>query len=173
LKQQYKKYRRCIVKHTIAVLVENKAGVLSRISGLFARRGFNIDSLAVGPTEDPLISRITIIVDGDDYMAEQVTKQLNKLIDVLKVRNLAENEITRRELALVKVNVDESKRGEIVDIAKIMGCEIVDISHTTLMIEFDDRPERVDLLIDLLSKYSIAEMARTGTIALQKGQESV
>lgn len=161
------------MKHTIAVLVENKAGVLSRISGLFARRGFNIDSLAVGPTEDPLISRITIIVDGDDYMAEQVTKQLNKLIDVLKVRNLAENEITRRELALVKVNVDESKRGEIVDIAKIMGCEIVDISHTTLMIEFDDRPERVDLLIDLLSKYSIAEMARTGTIALQKGQESV
>jgi acetolactate synthase-1/3 small subunit len=161
------------MKHTIAVLVENKAGVLSRISGLFARRGFNIDSLAVGPTEDPHISRITIIVDGDDYMAEQVTKQLNKLIDVLKVRNLADHEITRRELALVKVKVDESKRGEIVDIAKIMNCEIVDISHTTLMIEFDDRPERVDLLIDLLSKYSILEMARTGTIALQKGHESV
>jgi acetolactate synthase-1/3 small subunit len=161
------------VKHTIAVLVENKAGVLSRISGLFARRGFNIDSLAVGPTENPRISRITIIVDGDDYMAEQVTKQLNKLIDVLKVRNLADSEITRRELALVKVKVDESKRGEIVDIAKIMNCDIVDISHTTLMIEFDDRPERVDLLIDLLSKYSIVEMARTGTIALQKGHESV
>ncbi|MDR1028520.1 MAG: acetolactate synthase small subunit [Clostridiales Family XIII bacterium] len=162
-----------MVKHTIAVLVENKAGVLSRISGLFARRGFNIDSLAVGPTEDPRVSRVTIIVDGDDYMAEQVTKQLNKLIDVLKVRNLADSEITRRELALVKVKVDESKRGEIVDIAKIMNCEIVDISHTTLMIEFDDRPERVDLLIDLLSKYSIVEMARTGTIALQKGKESV
>ncbi|MDR1953370.1 MAG: acetolactate synthase small subunit [Clostridiales Family XIII bacterium] len=161
------------MKHTIAVLVENKAGVLSRISGLFARRGFNIDSLAVGPTDDPHISRITIIVDGDDYMAEQVTKQLNKLIDVLKVRNLADHEITRRELALVKVKVDESKRGEIVDIAKIMNCEIVDISHTTLMIEFDDRPERVDLLIDLLSKYTILEMARTGTIALQKGHESV
>jgi acetolactate synthase-1/3 small subunit len=161
------------VKHTIAVLVENKAGVLSRISGLFARRGFNIDSLAVGPTEDARISRVTIVVDGDDYMAEQVTKQLNKLIDVLKVRNLADSEITRRELALVKVKVDESKRGEIVDIAKIMNCEIVDISHTTLMIEFDDRPERVDLLIDLLSKYSIVEMARTGTIALQKGHGSV
>ncbi|MDR2157250.1 MAG: acetolactate synthase small subunit [Clostridiales Family XIII bacterium] len=161
------------MKHTIAVLVENKAGVLSRISGLFARRGFNIDSLAVGPTEDARISRVTIVVDGDDYMAEQVTKQLNKLIDVLKVRNLADSEITRRELALVKVKVDESKRGEIVDIAKIMNCEIVDISHTTLMIEFDDRPERVDLLIDLLSKYSIVEMARTGTIALQKGHGSV
>lgn len=161
------------MKHNIAVLVENKAGVLSRISGLFARRGFNIDSLAVGPTDDPKISRITIVVDGDDYIAEQVTKQLNKLIDVLKVRNLEEHDITRRELVLIKVEVDESKRGEIVDLAKIMGCEIVDISHTTLMLEFDDRPEKVDLLIELLSKYKILEIARTGTIALQKGSESV
>lgn len=161
------------MKHNIAVLVENKAGVLSRISGLFARRGFNIDSLAVGPTDDPKISRITIVVDGDDYIAEQVTKQLNKLIDVLKVRNLEEHDITRRELVLIKVKVDETKRGEIVDLAKIMGCEIVDISHTTLMLEFDDRPEKVDLLIDLLSKYKILEIARTGTIALQKGSESV
>lgn len=161
------------MKHTIAVLVENKAGVLSRISGLFARRGFNIDSLAVGPTDDPKISRITIIVDGDDYMAEQVTKQLNKLIDVLKVRSLTDNEITVRELVLIKVKVDEKRRGEIVDIAKIMGCEIVDISHTTLMIEFDDRPDRVNLLIDLLSKYNIMEIARTGAIALQKGHECV
>ena len=161
------------MKHTIALLVENKAGVLSRISGLFARRGFNIDSLAVGPTDDPKISRITIIVDGDDYMAEQVTKQLNKLIDVLKVRSLTDNEITVRELVLIKVKVDEKRRGEIVDIAKIMGCEIVDISHTTLMIEFDDRPDRVNLLIDLLSKYNIMEIARTGAIALQKGHECV
>jgi acetolactate synthase-1/3 small subunit len=161
------------MKHTIAVLVENKAGVLARISGLFARRGFNIDSLAVGPTDNPHISRITIVVEGDDYIAEQVTKQLNKLIDVLKVRNLAEDAITRRELVLVKVRIDGSQRGEIIDIAKIMNCEIVDISHTTLMIEFDDRPERVELLIDLLSKYTILEIARTGTIALQKGHESV
>lgn len=161
------------MKHTIAALVENKAGVLSRISGLFARRGFNIDSLAVGPTDDPKISRITIVVDGDDYMAEQVTKQLNKLIDVLKVRTLSDVEVTRRELVLIKVKVNEVKRGEIVDIAKIMGCDIVDISHTTLIIEFNDRPERVELLIDLLSKYTILEMARTGTIALQKGPSCV
>lgn len=161
------------MKHNIAVLVENKAGVLSRISGLFARRGFNIDSLAVGPTEDPKISRITIVVDGDDYVAEQVSKQLNKLIDVLKVRNLEEHDITRRELCLIKIEIDPTRRGEIIDLAKIMDCEIVDISHTTLMLEFDDRPEKVDLLIELLDNYKILEMARTGTIALQKGSGSV
>lgn len=161
------------MKHNIAVLVENKAGVLSRISGLFARRGFNIDSLAVGPTDDPKISRITIVVEGDDYTAEQVVKQLNKLIDVLKVRNLEEHDITRRELCLIKIEIDETKRGEIIDLAKIMNCEIVDISHTTLMLEFDDRPEKVDLLIELLENYKILEMARTGTIALQKGSGSV
>jgi acetolactate synthase-1/3 small subunit len=157
------------MKHTIAALVENKAGVLSRISGLFARRGFNIDSLAVGPTDDPKISRMTIIVNGDDYMAEQVTKQLNKLIDVLKVRDLSDGEMTSRELLLVKIKVDEKKRGEIIDIAKIMDCEIVDISHTTLMVEFNGLPGKVDLLIDLLAKYQILEIARTGTIALQNG----
>lgn len=161
------------MKHTIAVLVENKSGVLSRISGLFARRGFNIDSLAVGPTDDPKISRITIVVDGDDYMAEQVTKQLNKLIDVLKVRELTDVEVTRRELVLIKVKVNETKRGEIVDIAKIMGCEIVDLSHTSLIVECNDRPERIEVLIDLLSKYTIMEMVRTGTIALQKGPSCV
>ena len=161
------------MKHTIAALVENKAGVLSRISGLFARRGFNIDSLAVGPTDDPMISRITIVVDGDDYMAEQVTKQLNKLIDVFKVRTLTDIDVTRRELVLIKIKVNDTKRGEIVDIAKIMGCDIVDISHTSLTIEFNDRPERVELLIDLLSKYKILEIARTGTIALQKGPSCV
>lgn len=161
------------MKHTIAALVEDKAGVLARIAGLFARRGFNIESLAVGPTNDAGLSRITIVVNGDDYIAEQVTKQLNKLIDVLKVRNLEDKEITRRELVLVKVKVNEAKRGEIVDIAKIMGCDIVDISHTTLMVEFSNRPEQVDLLVDLLSSYNIQEIARTGTIALQKGKESV
>ncbi|MDR3294510.1 MAG: acetolactate synthase small subunit [Clostridiales Family XIII bacterium] len=161
------------MKHTIAVLVENKAGVLSRISGLFARRGFNIDSLAVGPTDDPHISRVTIVVNGDDYTAEQVTKQLNKLIDILKVRKLDDADAVRRELLLVKVKLSESQRGEIVDIAKIMNCEIVDISHTTLMLEHNDRPEKIDLLIELLSKYQILEIARTGTIALQQGADSV
>jgi acetolactate synthase-1/3 small subunit len=161
------------MKHTIAVLVENKAGVLSRITGLFARRGFNIDSLAVGPTDDLKISRVTIVVDGDDYTAEQVTKQLNKLIDVLKVRNLQNADIIRRELLLIKVKLSESQRSEIIDIAKSMDCEIVDISHTTLTLENSDRPEKIDLLIDLLSKYHILEITRTGTIALQRGADSV
>lgn len=161
------------MKHTISVLVENKAGVLSRISGLFARRGFNIDSLAVGTTEDKDISRITLLVDGDDYIAEQVTKQLNKQIDVLKVRKLNQDEITRRELVLVKVKMSVAQRGEIIDIVKIMDGEIVDISHTTLTVEMSDKPEKIDLLIELLSHYNIVEVARTGTIALQKGAEIV
>lgn len=161
------------MKHTISVLVENKAGVLARISGLFARRGFNIDSLAVGTTEDKNISRITLLVDGDDYIAEQVTKQLNKQIDVIKVRKLKQDEITRRELVLVKVKMSVAQRGEIIDIVKIMQGEIVDISHTTLTVEMSDKPEKIDLLIELLSHYNIVEVARTGTIALQKGAEIV
>lgn len=161
------------MKHTISVLVENKAGVLSRISGLFARRGFNIDSLAVGTTEDKRISRVTLLVDGDEYTAEQVTKQLNKQIDVLKVRKLKQDEITRRELALVKVKMSAAQRSEIIDIVKIMEGKIVDISHTTLTVEMCDRPEKIDLLIDLLSHYNIQEVARTGTVALQKGAEIV
>lgn len=161
------------MKHTISVLVENKAGVLSRISGLFARRGFNIDSLAVGTTEDKNISRITLLVDGDDYIAEQVTKQLNKQIDVIKVRKLDQEEITKRELVLVKVKMSVAQRGEIIDIVKIMQGEIVDISHTTMTVEMSDKPEKIDLLIELLSHYNIVEVARTGTIALQKGAEIV
>ena len=161
------------MKHTIAVLVENKAGVLARISGLFARRGFNIDSLAVGVTDDDTISRITIVVDGDDYIADQVTKQLSKLVDVIKVKLLDESNIVRRDLVLVKIQINPSQRSEVVDIARIMGSEIVDISHTTLTIEFDDRPEKVDLLTDLLSAYTILEIVRTGSIALQKGSGSV
>lgn len=161
------------MKHTISVLVENKAGVLSRISGLFARRGFNIDSLAVGPTEDKNISRITLLVEGDDYIAEQVTKQLNKQMDVIKVKKLNQQEITRRELVLVKVKMTAAQRGEIIDIVKIMQGQIVDLSHTTMTVEMCDRPDKIDILIELLSQYNIIEVARTGTIALQKGPESV
>lgn len=157
------------MKHTISVLVENKAGVLSRISGLFARRGFNIDSLAVGTTEDKAISRITLVVEGDDYIAEQVTKHLNKQIDVIKVIKLENEDITRRELALIKVKVSEAERSRIIDIAKVMDATVVDISHTTLTVELADRPDKVDLIIELLQHYNIQEVARTGTVALQKG----
>jgi acetolactate synthase-1/3 small subunit len=158
-----------IGKYTIAALVNNKAGVLARVSGLFARRGFNIDSLAVGPTVNPKISRITIIVNGDEYIAEQVTKQLNKLVDVRKVARLSDSELTLRELVLIKVKAAEKERAAIIDIARIMDCEIVDISHETLTVEFDGRPDKVELLIELLKKYNVLEIARTGSIALEKG----
>lgn len=161
------------MKHTISVLVENRAGVLSRLSGLFARRGFNIESLAVGITEDPAISRITVVVEGDNYIAEQVEKQLNKQIDVLKVKKLKQDELTLRELALVKVKLKAGQRGEIIDIVKIMDGKIVDLSHTTMTVEMTDRPDKVDLLIELLSSYDIQEVARTGTVALQKGTETI
>ncbi|MDR0854231.1 MAG: acetolactate synthase small subunit [Clostridiales Family XIII bacterium] len=161
------------MKHTISALVDNKAGVLARISGLFARRGFNIDSLAVGTSGDPEVSRVCIIVDGDDYVAEQVTRQLDKLINVRKVKVLDEKSLTSRELVLVKVNVGVSKRSEIIDIARIMSADIVDISHDTLTLEFSGKTEKVDQLIDLLSKYDILEVTRTGTIALQKGQATI
>ena len=161
------------MKHYISALVDNKAGVLARISGLFARRGFNIDSLAVGETNDPVISRVTIVVEGDDNVAGQVTKQLSKLIDVRTVKNLNQDFMVQRELVLVKLKITSEQRSEIFDLVKIMGCEIVDISHTTIMIEFDDRTPKVDLLIDLLSKYEIIEIVRTGAIALQKGGDTV
>ena len=161
------------MKHYIAALVENKAGVLARISGLFARRGFNINSLAVGETNDPAVSRVTIVVDGNGDISGQVTKQLSKLIDVRMVKLLDPGNMVQRDLVLIKVRIDPEQRGEIYDLAKIMNCEVVDISHTTLMIEFDDRTPKVDLLVDLLSKYEIMEMVRTGTIALQKGEGTV
>ena len=162
-----------IMKHYISAIVENKAGVLARISGLFARRGFNINSLAVGETNDPAVSRVTIVVDGDDYIADQVTKQLSKLVDIRIVKRIDPEFMSQRELVLVKVRINPDQRSEIYDLVKIMGCEIVDISHTTLMIEFDDRTPKVDLLIDLLSKYEIIEIVRTGTIALQKGESTI
>ena len=157
------------MKHYISALVENKAGVLTRITGLFARRGFNINSLAVGETHDPAFSRVTIVVDGDDYIAEQVTKQLSKLVEVQTVRQLNPEYMIQRDLVIVKLKIDTEQRGEIYDLAKIMGCEIVDISHTTIMLEFDDRSPKVDLLLELLSKYEILEIVRTGAIAIEKG----
>jgi len=161
------------MKHYISALVENKAGVLARISNLFARRGFNIESLAVGETNDPTVSRITIVVDGDDYISDQVTKQLSKLIDVRKVKQLDPEDMVQRDLVLVKIKIDPDKRGEITDLAKIMEFEIADISHTTLVIEYNDRTSKINKLIDLLSKYEIIEIVQTGTIALQKGEGTV
>ena len=157
------------MKHTISVLVENHSGVLSRVSGLFSRRGFNSDSLAVGITEDPTISRMTIVVEGNDYTVEQVEKQLNKLIDVIKVRTIPEEELVTRELVLFKIQTEISQRSEVMDLCKIMGAKIIDISRSTLTVEMTDTAEQIALLEDLLTPYRILEVARTGLIAVQKG----
>ena len=161
------------MKHTISVLVENHAGVLSRISGLFSRRGFNIDSLAVGVTDDPAISRITIIVDGNEYTVEQVEKQLNKLIDVIKVKCLESDELLARELVLIKVSAPADRRAEIMTIAEITGASIIDISMTTITLQIADTNAHIHRLEEIIRPYGIIEEVRTGTIAIQKGAESI
>lgn len=157
----------------LSVLVENRSGVLSRTSGLFARRGFNIESLAVGETDDPTVSRMTIVVNGDEHIIEQVEKQLNKQIDVIKVKNLNSENSTRRELALIKVTATTETRGQIMDIAAIMKANIVDLSPSTLTIETADRPERVKLMLDMLTPFGITELVRTGMVAVEKGSHSI
>ena len=157
------------MKNILSVLVENKAGILARTAGLFARRGFNIESLAVGETTDARVSRMTIVVDGDEAIIGQVEKQLNKQIDVIKVRALGADEAVCREAALIKVKAGADARGQINDIAAIMKASIVDLSPTTATLEIIDTPERVRQLLGLLMPYGITEMARTGTVAVLKG----
>ena len=161
------------MKHTISVLVENQAGVLARISGLFARRGFNIDSLAVGVTDDVNVSRITIVADGDEYTLEQIEKQLNKLIDVIKVKALSGDSIVSRELVLIKVGCTAKQRAEIMSIVEIANGKISDISQNTMTIELSDSKENLTNYEELLRPYGIKEIVRTGTIALQKGDATV
>ncbi len=157
------------MKQTISVLVENQAGVLNRITGLFSRRAFNIDSLAVGVTDDPTISRITIIVDSGNSVVEQVEKQLNKLIEVIKVRTIPEDKMIGRELALLKVNATNKTRQDIMTICDIMGAKVDDISPNSLTLELSDTPDRIDTFEAMLRPFSILEVVRTGVIALQKG----
>ncbi|NPV38390.1 Acetolactate synthase small subunit [Brevinematales bacterium NS] len=157
------------MQYTLSVLVENHFGVLARIAGLFSARGFNIVSLSVAETEDPTVSVMTIVVDGDNRVVDQVKKQLNKLIEVIKVRDLTEEEYVERELALIKVGVNATKRREIIEIADVFKGKVVDISHTTITIEVTGSEEKVDAIIELLKSYGIIEMARTGKIALLRG----
>jgi len=162
-----------MAKHILSVLVENHAGVLSRVAGLFSRRGFNIDSLAVGVTENPDVSRMTIVVDGDEYIVEQVSKQLNKLIDVIKIKRLDKEDSISRELALIKVQATASTRAEIVQIVEIFRAKIVDVSKTTLTIEISGDNEKVAALEDMLRQFGIKEIVRTGTIALERGNKYI
>ncbi len=161
------------MRQTISVLVENQAGVLNRITNLFARRAFNIESLAVGTTDDPTISRITIIVDSGNSVVEQVEKQLNKLVDVIKVRTLDENNLIGRELVLIKVNATSKTRQDIMTICDLMGARVADISPSSLTLELSDTPDRIQVFEDMLRPFSIKALARTGVIALQKGSGNI
>ena len=157
------------MKKTISVLVENQPAVLNKITGLFSRRAFNIESLAVGATDDKRISRITIIVDSGNNVVEQVEKQLNKLVEVIKVRTIEEHHMIGRELILVKVSANTRTRQDILNVCQIMGGKIDDISPTSMTLELTETTEKVELFLELLRPFSILEVARTGLVALQKG----
>ena len=155
--------------HTMSVLVENQPGVLARVAHLFARRGFNIESLAVSRTEDPTVSRMTIVVAGDDATFNQMGKQMLKLIDVIKVIDHTRDDLVGRELALIKVKADASERSEIMQIANVFRANLVDISAETLMIEVTGKGDKVDAMQRMLEKFEILELVRTGRIVLVRG----
>jgi acetolactate synthase-1/3 small subunit len=157
-------------QHVISVLVENHAGTLSRVSGLFSRRGFNIDSLTVGETDDPSISRMTIAVSGDERILEQIIKQLDKLVDVIAVRELDPSSCLRREIMLVKTKADEKTRPAVLEIAGIFRARVVDVSVSTITIEATGNMEKLNGLLLLLRPHGILELARTGLVALERGE---
>ncbi len=160
------------MKRIYSVLVENRSGVLCKVAGLFSRRCFNIDSLAVGETDDPEVSCMTIVSSGDQRTIEQIEKQLNKKLDVIKVKTFEENSSISRELLLMKVKYNKSNRCDIMEICEIMHAQIVDMSKSMMLIQMCDIPERIQLLISMFKTVSIVEVARTGTLALQKCGET-
>ena len=157
-------------KHILSILVENKPGVLTRVAGLFARRAFNIDTLAVGPTDDESISRITLTLDGAVQSIDQVTKQLHKLINVLKIRDLDPSETMARELALFKISADGASRAEVMQVCEIFRAKIVDVSKRTLVAEVTGAQEKIDAFERLVRPFGLVEMARTGEIAIGRGR---
>ena len=160
-------------RHVLSVLVRNSSGVLTRVSGLFARRGFNIDSLTVGRTENPEISRMTIALNRNDDVLEQFTKQLNKLEDVLRVLNLKYDNSVYRELVLIKVKADAEQRAAVNEVAKIFRSKIIDVSPETLTIELTGDDSKINALIELLEEYEIKELVRTGVCALERGDNDI
>ncbi len=162
-----------MAKHTLSVLVENKPGVLARVAGLFARRGFNIDSLAVGPTEIDDVSRMTIVVNVEDKPLEQVVKQLNKLVPILKIVELEKEASVERELLLIKVKANADTRAQIVEIADIFRSKIVDVAPAALTIEATGSPDKLEAMTNLLRPYGIREFVRTGLVALARGDRGI
>lgn len=160
-----------IRKHTLSVLVENRPGVLARVSGLFARRGYNIDSLAVSATENPTISRMTVVTMGDEHHLQQVIKQLDKLIDVINIFDHTGDDLIEREITLIKLKATSKNRSEIMQIASVFKAEIASISSRdqTMILELTGDSNKVDAFLETLSKFSILEMVRTGTVALVRG----
>lgn len=157
-------------KHTLAVIVENRPGVLTRVTTLFRRRGYNIESLAVGETENPSISRITIVVMGDEKILEQVTKQLYKLVDVIKIVDITDKRSVERELVMIKVRADVNVRAEIVQIVDIFRARIVDIGKTSLIIEVTGDSGKIDAIVESLKPFGIIELVRTGIVAMVRGE---
>jgi acetolactate synthase-1/3 small subunit len=156
------------MRHTISVVVENKFGALTRIAGLFSGRGYNIDTLNVGPTEDPATSRMTIVTRGDDATLEQIVKQLEKLVDVLEVQDFREHEYIDRELVLVKVSVDAKTRAEVMQITDIFRAKIVDVQPKTLTIEITGNESKVEKFLDLMKTFGVTALTRTGKVALPR-----
>jgi acetolactate synthase-1/3 small subunit len=157
-------------KHTLSILVENKSGVLTRIAGLFARRGFNIDTLTVGPTDDDEVSRVTLTLDGALHPIDQVTKQLHKLVNVLKIRDLDPAETVTRELALFKIAADGAQRGEVMQIAEIFRGKVVDVTKRSVVIEITGTTDKIQAFEDMARPFGLIEMMRTGEIAISRGR---
>jgi acetolactate synthase-1/3 small subunit len=159
------------MRHVISALVMNEPGVLANVAGMFAARGYNIDSLVVGRTESPELSRMTIVVDGDDNTVEQVRKQLAKLVPVVKVRNYTGSAYIERDLALITVGVGADKRSEILELVNLFRGKVVDVSRDSIMVELSGKEEKIEAFIELLKPYGIKEMARTGVIAMARGNQ--
>jgi acetolactate synthase-1/3 small subunit len=160
-------------KHTISLLVENRFGVLARIAGLFSARGYNIDSLSVGTTDDPMISRMTIVVMGDVRILDQVQKQLNKLIDVIKVTVYQDTPHLERDLALVKVTADKSTRSELIQICDIFRAKIVDVTYDSIIVEMTGDEDKIEALLRMLRPFGIKENCRTGIVAMARGSKGI
>lgn len=163
--------RRGTMKHTISVLVDNTPGVLMKVAGLFRRRGYNIHSLAVGVTEQPTVSRMIIVVEGEPEILEQIIKQLNKLIEVIKVNDVTNFNTVDRELALIKVNATPTTRMEIMEICNVFRANVVDLTEKTMTLEVTGRSDKIDAILSLLQKYGIREMVRTGQVTLVRGTQ--
>jgi len=155
-------------KHTISVLVENHFGVLARVSALFSARGYNIDSLCVGETQDPAVSRMTVVVRGDDNVLDQIIKQLNKLVDTIEVTDLTTSDFVERELVMIKIAVDNQRRSEVIEIAAIFRAKVVDCSMNSMIIEVTGSEHKIEAFIDMMRPFEIREIVRTGEIAISR-----